>query len=211
MIFPHGRVVPGRNFDSVDLPDTFFLVHPGEPPEETHALPSLKARPLSLATNLSTMKKIIFFSALVVAASLAATSASAQIKWTPQQLDVWKTETSIAALVVKGDIRGAQQYLGDDLEIWSTDSPVPVPRSSIVKWQDFVTARGTKVLFFDVIPMAIWVKDDFAYVYYHQRVVIQRNNEKPMRDDSHWTDALTRQNGKWVVVADFGGRDTQSK
>jgi hypothetical protein len=42
-------------------------------------------------------------------------------------------------------------------------------------------------------------------------VVIQHNNEKPMRDDSHWTDALTRQNGKWVVVADFGGRDTQSR
>lgn len=149
MIFPHGPVVPGRNFDSVDLPDTFFPGHPGKSRRET-PLVTVPESPPVIATNFSTMKKIIFFSALVVAAALAATSASAQIKWTPQQLEVWKTETTVAALVVKGDIRGAQQYLGDDLEIWSTDSPVPVPRSSVVKWQDFVTARGTKVLFLDI-------------------------------------------------------------
>jgi len=142
---------------------------------------------------------------------ITAAPLSAQSKWTAGQPQVWKTETTVAELVVKGDIRGGQQYLGDDLEIWSSDSPVPIPRSGVVKWQDFLTTRGNKVLFLDVVPMVIWVKGDFAYVYYHQRVVFQHNNDKPKRYDSRWMDALTRQNGKWVIVADFGGADTQSK
>jgi len=157
------------------------------------------------------MQKIIFFSALFTWATLMAHLAGAQNKWTPEQQEVWKTETTISDLVVKGDIQGAQQYLGDDMVNWPSHSPVPIPRSSVIKWQDFFKAQGGKILFFDLIPMVIWVKGDFAYVYYHQRVVFEPKNGKPSTTNSRWMDALTRKGDKWVVVGDFGGPDPVDK
>lgn len=158
------------------------------------------------------MKQIIFLGVLaIMAESLAVNPASAQIQWTAEQKAVWKTETTIADLVLKGDLQGARQYLDDSWVAWPSNSPVPIPKSNIVKWQDFIKAQGQKLLFFDVVPEVIWVKGDFAYVYYHQREVAEGKDGKKKRYDSRWMDALMKKGDRWVVVGDLGGLDPAAK
>jgi ketosteroid isomerase-like protein len=154
------------------------------------------------------MKKIFFTGILI---SLALTYASAQIQWTPEQNAVWKTETTVADLVVKGDLQSAWQYLDDSWVAWPVNSPVPVPKANINKWQSFLQSQGNNVIFFDLIPVVIWVNGNFAYVYYHQRVVWQEKDGKKVRSNSRWMDALVKKNDKWIIVGDLGGADPETK
>lgn len=153
------------------------------------------------------MKRYIIFGLLLAAAVSAAPGrATAQISWTPEKTAVWKTETTISDLVVKGDMQGAEQYIDDGWSNWTSSSSVPIPRASMMKWQGFAQGHK-KTLFIGQIPVVIWVKGDFAYVYLIRTAIVEDKDGKRTVSDVRRMDALERKNGRWLVIGTADTKD----
>ena len=150
------------------------------------------------------MKKITL---LFVVGLLAATSAFAQLEWTKDQKDVWQTETAITDAWMKNDIQTANQYYDDSYQGWPNRSPVPIPKANMEKSMNYSQSEGGKLLFWDAIPLVIWVKGDFAYADYYYRAVWADKDGKKSNEHGRWLDVLMKKGGKWVLVGDHGGAD----
>ncbi len=152
------------------------------------------------------MGKKIFFGALaIVAGCLAVNTASAQIQWTPEQKAVWKTEAAIFNDFVSG--QDPSEYYDDSYQGWQLKSPIPIPKANMDKAVSYYRSEGGKYLFFDAVPVVIWVKGDFAYTDYYYRAVYQDKDGKKTNDHGRWLDVLMKKGDTWVLVGDHGGSD----
>jgi len=141
----------------------------------------------------------------LIAGCFAVNTATAQLAWTPEQKAVWKTETTIFNDFVSG--QNPSEYYDDSYMGWQMRSPVPVPKANMENASAYMLAQGGKYLFFDAIPVVIWVKGDFAYTDYYYRAVYQDKDGKKVNDHGRWLDVLMKKGDKWVLVGDHGGSD----
>lgn len=152
------------------------------------------------------MKATLRFCLLsLILGSMAVTTASAQLAWTPDQKAVWKTETTIFGDFVNG--QNPSEYYDDSYEGWPLRSPVPIPKTNMEKAASYHKLQGDKILFFDAVPIVIWVKGNFAYTDYYYQAVYQDKDGKKTPEQGRWLDVLMKKGDKWVLVGDHGGRD----
>ncbi|HUZ58357.1 MAG TPA: hypothetical protein VMU83_06210 [Hanamia sp.] len=156
------------------------------------------------------MKKVIQWSFFVFLLG-AITPAFSQLVWTPEQKAVWKTETAITDLWMKGDNMASLAYYDDSYQGWSYASPIPIPKANMATAMNYGMTLGRKLVFWNAVPIVIWVKGDFAYTDYYYRAVYQDKDGKKTYEHGKWLDVLMKKDGKWVLVGDHGGADPVPK
>ena len=72
---------------------------------------------------------------------------------------------------------------------------------------NYMVSQGGKLLYWNAIPMVIWVKGDFAYTDYYYQAIWQDKDGKKTNERGKWLDILMKKNGIWVLVGDHGGED----
>ncbi len=155
------------------------------------------------------MKKLtqIFFAMFVL---LLLSGSSFAQQWSDAQKDVWAGVEKYWQVSSSGDAAGFMNYFDDSYMGWSNQSRVPMSKANTGKWvmQD---AKDNSVIVYSITPLTIWVKGDFAYVHYTY-AELDENKETKKRTSvgGTWTDILMKENGKWILIGDHGGRISSS-
>jgi ketosteroid isomerase-like protein len=126
-------------------------------------------------------------------------------EWSAEQKEVWKNVEAYWAVLAKGDADGFMSYVHADYRGWGYQSGVPVGKSSLAK---FVThgAKTETTYVHDLQPLTVYVQGDFAYVHYYYTEIVKDAAGKQEGRSGRWTDILTKQGDKWVLIGDHGGQ-----
>lgn len=146
----------------------------------------------------------------LLAVCFTISTADAQIQWTAEQKAVWKTETAITDAWIKGDQQTAGSYYDESYQGWPENVPIPVPKSNMDAAENYLSTLGGKYVFWNAVPMVIWVKGDFAYTDYYYRAAFKDKDGKVTNEHGRWLDVLMKKDGKWLLVGDHGGQDHES-
>lgn len=142
--------------------------------------------------------------AVLLAVCLSASVAGAQ-EWSAAQKDVWKSVEAYWALDAAGDLEGFMSYFHADYVGWSYDNPLPGNKATVRKFIDHEYKTG-KTMVYDVKPAAIQVMGSFAFAHYYYSRVTKGADGKEESSQGRWTDILTKQGDRWVLIGDHGGR-----
>ena len=129
-------------------------------------------------------------------------------EWSAAQKEVWKSVEAYNALADAGNVEGFMAYFHDDYLGWSYDSPMPMDKAAVRKYveHDFKTS---KTILSTIKPVGISVFGNFAYVHYYYSVLYKDSEGKEKSSTGRWTDILTKQGDKWVLIGDHGGRTSK--
>jgi ketosteroid isomerase-like protein len=58
---------------------------------------------------------------------------------------------------------------------------------------------------YEITPLAITVRGEFAVVHYYYSQVSKSSEGKMSNVKGRWTDILLKQGDRWVLIADHGG------
>lgn len=152
------------------------------------------------------MKKLIQWSLFIVLFGTI-TPAFSQLEWSPAQKEVWKTETTITDLFMKGDFQAAYAYYDESYMGWNNSMPAPMPKSSMMKEIAYEVSLGGKFDYYNAVPVVIWVNGNYAYADYYYSAVFSDKDGKKMNEHGRWLDVLMKKDGKWLLVGDHGGSD----
>ena len=108
-------------------------------------------------------------------------------------------------MLAKGDIDGFLSYYHDDFSGWSITSPTPDDKNSREKLSRFAYANAES-LYYEIRPMAIKIHGDFAFVHYYY-LNVYKQGEEEQTVQGRWTDILTKQGDRWILIGDHGGPD----
>jgi ketosteroid isomerase-like protein len=147
--------------------------------------------------------KVLLTIALVCWLGLSSTFAQ---DWSAAQKEVWKNVNDYWALLAKGDVNGFVEYLHADYMGWDNDSPLPSTKEENKKWLTFAF-QGVKCPVYQINPLSIKIYGDVAFVHYYYAMVKEGPDGKKSSEGGRWTDILTKQGNKWVLIGDHGGRD----
>jgi ketosteroid isomerase-like protein len=139
----------------------------------------------------------------VCLAVLAAAPLPAQ-EWSAAQKDVWKSVEAYWAFDLSSDVEGFMSYVDASYVGWSYDSPVPMDKASMKKFMT-VESQLNKVLAYDIKPVAIQVNGNFAFADYYYVQLVKNAEGKTEEHKGRWTDILTKQGDRWVLIGDHGG------
>lgn len=126
-------------------------------------------------------------------------------QWTSEQQEVWKTVQTYNKYAENRDIQSYINSFDESYSGWGYDNDVPEGKKALVNSLDF-WFNNSKIIYLTIIPATIWVKGDFAYVHYHFTTVRENKEGKSEWVKGRWTDILMKENGKWLIIGDHGGR-----
>ena len=131
-------------------------------------------------------------------------------KWSSEQKEVWAGVEKYWEVAAKGDVKGFISYFDESYIGWSYQSKVPQNKSNTSKWieNDF---KNNSTVLYTLTPVSIWVKDDIAFANYFYNQIEKNKEGKEKPSSGHWTDILTKKNGKWLLIGDRGGRTSKDK
>ncbi len=147
------------------------------------------------------MRRILIACVFVV---LLFTSAFAG-EWSAEQKEVWKNVEAYWDDLAKGDAEGFMGYVHSDYRGWGYDSGVPIGKASLAKF----IAHGAKTettFVHNLQPLTVYVQGDFAFVHYYYSEIVKNAEGKQESRSGRWTDILTKQGDKWVLIGDHGGQ-----
>jgi ketosteroid isomerase-like protein len=131
-------------------------------------------------------------------------------EWSAAQKEVWKNVETYWDLDAKRGVEKFMAYFHDDYLGWFNRDPMPHTKAETRKWveHDFKT---TTVLYQSIKPVAIKLHGNVAFVhyYYGRNIKDAEGKEKVLR--GRWTDILTKQEDKWVMIGDHGGLEASAK
>lgn len=156
------------------------------------------------------MKRIYFYSTMLFLAIVLLTSTSYGQTWNDKQKEVWSNVENYWSLQAKGDADGFLSYFSQDYMGWDYGSPVPQGKTSTAKYIT-LNMKNSKVLFYDITPVAILVYNDIAIVDYYYSMQTENSESKKQWKTGRWTDILKKQDNKWVLIADHGGENKDQK
>ena len=159
------------------------------------------------------MRKQFIKSLVVVAALSFAWLLPKQLcaqEWSAAQKEVWKNVETYWDLDAARDVEKFMAYFHDDYLGWYNRDPMPHTKAETRKSveHDFKT---TKVLYQSIKPVAIKIHGDIAFVHYYYVRTIKDAEGKEKNVRGRWTDILTKQEGKWVMIGDHGGLEATEK
>lgn len=126
-------------------------------------------------------------------------------EWSAQQKEVWKNVEAYWALDTAGDTEGFMAYFDPDYVVWSITNTMPNSKETAKKFIANVH-KTTKVLVYDIQPVAIKIHGDIAFVHYYWNEVIKDAEGKQKGISGRWTDILMKRADKWVLIGDHGGQ-----
>lgn len=131
---------------------------------------------------------------------------ASQQKWTPVQKEVWRTVQAYSDASHHRDLQKYLSFWHPDFLGWHNGDDHPTDheqRSQGLKYY----FGATKSLEYELEPMGIQVIGErAAIVHYKLRNVIENVESGKVRLGlSYWTDYLTFENGKWLLISDHGG------
>jgi len=131
-------------------------------------------------------------------------------EWSAAQKEVWANVETYWDLDAKRDLEKFMTYFHEDYLGWYNRSSVPRTKAESRPFieHDF---RTTKVLVQMIKPIGIKIHGNIAFVHYHfvRTIKDAEGKEKALR--GRWTDILTKQGGKWVMIGDHGGPEAGDK
>lgn len=130
--------------------------------------------------------------------------------WNDKQKEVWSNVENYWSLQAKGDADGFLSYFSQDYMGWDYGSPVPQGKTSTAKYIT-LNMKNSKVLFYDITPVAILVYNDIAIVDYYYSMQTENSESKKQWKTGRWTDILKKQDNRWVLIADHGGENKDQK
>ncbi len=148
------------------------------------------------------------FTAMILIAFLCFAGKSLSQQWSSEQKDVWSGVEKYWEVFAKGNAQGDLSYYDESYMGWEFQSEVPQSKANTSKWIEYLLKNNSIVLY-TLTPVNIWVKDDFAYADYFYAMVTQ-DNESGKRENSEgtWTDILMKKGGRWLLIGDRGGRNS---
>ena len=150
--------------------------------------------------------KVVVLSAFCLTL-LAITGLFAQ-EWSAPQKEVWKNVEAYWALDAAGDTGGFMAYFDPDYVGWNINDAMPSSKERVSKF--IANAhKTTKVLVYNIQPVAIKIHGDIAFVHYYWNEVIKDAEGKQKEISGRWTDILMKQAGKWVLIGDHGGQTSK--
>ena len=124
--------------------------------------------------------------------------------WSTEQKEVWSSVEDYWAISSKGDVDGFLSYFHSSFSGWPTGSASPHSKTDREKFIRHYMPKTTTALY-TITPEAIWVKGDFAFVHYSYTEVEVDMEGKEELNAGRWTDILTKDGNRWVMVGDSGG------
>lgn len=125
-------------------------------------------------------------------------------EWSEEQKEVWKNVETYSDLSAKRDVEGFMGYFHDDYCGWTNRTALPTNKASVRKFVDHFF-KTTKILVYDIQPVAIKIHDNIAIVHYYYSNVVKDAEGKEKNVSGRWTDILMKQGDKWVMIGDHGG------
>lgn len=146
-----------------------------------------------------------YFVTAVLAMSLvfAASPSSAQ-EWSDIEKEIWQNVETYWDLSAKKDVEGHMSYYHDDFLGWDLAHEFPTNKADRGKFMERVYETSEN-LFYALKPVGIKVHGDVAIVHFYFTYTGKDLNGEETTVSGHWTDILTKQGAKWVMIADAGG------
>lgn len=155
------------------------------------------------------MKKMSFISLVLLFTIMSSNNLFGQT-WNAQQKEVWTNVETYWSIQAKGDAEGFLSYFSPDYMGWDYSSPVPQGKVSTAKYVA-LNMKNSKILFYDLTPVAIMVYGDIAIADYYYNLQTENLEAKKQWKSGRWTDILQKQGAKWVLIADHGGENKDQK
>ena len=129
-------------------------------------------------------------------------------EWSAPQKEVWKNVEAYWALDAAGNTEGFLAYFHADYMGWDNGRAVPAGKDVARK---FITHghKTSKTLVYDIQPVAIKIHGNVAFAHYHYVQITKDEAGKEKESSGRWTDILTKQGDKWVMIGDHGGRTSK--
>ncbi len=127
-------------------------------------------------------------------------------EWSAAQQEVWKNVQTYWDLDAKQDLEGFMSYFHNDYVGWSKRSAFPMNKASVRKWIS-ESYKNSKTIIVDLSPQSINIFGDVAIVHYYYSQLIENKEGKRSPESGRWTDILTKQGNRWVLIGDQGGTD----
>jgi hypothetical protein len=112
----------------------------------------------------------------------------------------------------------AQEWSAQQKEVWSSvqdywaissnGSAAPHNKTDREKYIRHYMPKTTTALY-TITPESIWVKGNFAFVHYSYTQVEVDMEGKERSSAGRWTDILTKDGNRWVMVGDSGGETSR--
>lgn len=156
------------------------------------------------------MKRVSNWIAALCASSLMlfASMPSFAQEWSAPQKEVWKNVEAYWALDAAGNTDAFMGYFHADYMGWSTANAMPSSKEAARKFIAY-QHKVSKTLVYDLQPVAIKIHGNVAFAHYHYTQVVKDATGKDKETSGRWTDILTKQGDKWVLIGDNGGRTSK--
>jgi ketosteroid isomerase-like protein len=143
---------------------------------------------------------------LLLSGVFAMVSVSTQAQeWSPAQKEVWAVVQAYQEAGDKGDLEGYLAQLHEDYRAWPNGMPLPTGKAEVKQaLSHFFPIEKVELSWSK--PVSILVRDDVAFVHYYFAQHFKDEEGKIQNTQGRWLDVLVKENGKWLLIADHGGR-----
>ena len=129
-------------------------------------------------------------------------------EWSASQKEVWKNVEAYWAADAAGNTEAFLSYFHTDYMGWDTNRAVPGGKDAARKFITYYH-KASKTLVYDLQPVAIKIHGNVAFAHYHYVQVTKDAAGKEKENSGRWTDIMTKQGDKWVLIGDHGGRTSK--
>ena len=151
---------------------------------------------------MSTTKIIQLALVLFIAASFFTTSFTQT--WTSEQEEAWKTVEKMYELWAQRDLDGFLSLYHTNFTGWYGVDPLPLDKVSLKKFESHWLST-TKIHLNEIKPVSIRISDNVVVIHLYSTTIIENEKEKKLKF-LKWTVILKKENGKWLILGEYGGR-----
>ena len=150
------------------------------------------------------MRSTLLRIAVVITLFFSGTAIGRCEELSPDQKAVWQTIEGIWRAWQKQDVETVLGLLHPDYSSWSYSEAVPGTFSRA----DAETSFKARIMtMYHLTPLQIKIYGNSAFIHFRYTSVVRSKSDGQERGaDGRFTDILIKQNGKWLVVGEHGGR-----
>ena len=124
-------------------------------------------------------------------------------KLSSQENEVWNNVENYTKLIMENDFNGFLEYFHNGYSGWNYTAFLPIKKSDIQN--ELLHLPRRKVIWYELIPLAISIFKEVAIVHYIYSVKYQDANGNEKEKSGKNTDMLIKEKNKWLIIADNSG------
>jgi len=125
--------------------------------------------------------------------------------WSEEQTEVWRVVENVWKTVQEGDADKMTAYFHEDYSGWEWGDQYPRTKQTASEYFHYYFPK-THIITFSLEPMAIIEEDNMAVVHYYYTTLSEGADGAASEEKGRWTDIYVKENGKWLMIADSGGK-----